>query len=93
VECAGFHFRYSAADIPAMLSDVGMSALVPMYEFLASEPDLAQFAPPMVDTYITYGVGYVLKSAHMLRSFSFCEAILVFLWPQHGVFFALLVRE
>lgn len=46
--------NYTAFTLDALLKDVGFSKKVPEYEFLASEPDLDLFAPPMVNTFVTY---------------------------------------
>ena len=46
---------YNALQLPDLMQDIGMGSSVPSVQFLALEPDLHDFAPPMVDTFVTYG--------------------------------------
>jgi hypothetical protein len=37
------------------LTDIGFEGKLPMYHYLSSEPDMATFASPGVNTFVTYG--------------------------------------
>lgn len=51
--------NYTAFDYQALLVDLGLSSAVTtgQLEYLSHEPDLATFASPGVDTFVTYGTG------------------------------------
>lgn len=48
--------NYSAYDFPEMLKDAGHADFIDMAKFLAADPDLNLFAPPGVNTFVTFGM-------------------------------------
>lgn len=49
--------NYSAYNLSELYTDVGLRSKLDEYKCLLEDPDLADFAPPFVDTFVAYGGG------------------------------------